>query len=342
MSNLLDAWATEDAAKTAKQTTITSLTPAAGYYSSNFVPVSYYPRNHPTDPWDFVAAKNKLTLFAFILPMPMSYSSDGVWNMEFAKAFDANGTGYGGDAGYSIGLQLHYGNGPAMFDLYQCANDLTCNTPVPIGKGYHTTLRNTGALRIVMKAPDSNDACDYHVRSVYRPMLRLLDSANPLSGGHNSNQNYGYVDPARAVNDQGVGNYADLTCFAGDDQRFPDTAPVGALAPEKEKKQVNPMQPEMLTISTIAGQLQTLIPEIQELKLKQGLMQQIVAESANLKADSAFPLPALSRFAQLLNAAADEAQKSKNNDLTNKLRILAVALQPKNGADCRAALMLVK
>jgi hypothetical protein len=199
-------WGTECAHITGK----TVLNHLGGHPDAKFVPVSY-PKASSADTWDFVGAK-KHGLFAFVLPMPTSYTVDGAWNMRFAKQFKIDGSGYGNGAGadseYVIGLQLHYDDGPGVFDLKQCKDDLTCTLDVGIGPGYHTTLRNTGTLRIVMKAPDTNDACDYHVRSLYHPMLYLLDDTK-LSLTGNKNQDYGYVDPARTVDDQGHGDYTD-------------------------------------------------------------------------------------------------------------------------------------
>jgi len=333
-------WGTECAHITGK----TSLTDEAGHPDANFVPVSY-PKANQTDSWNFVAAK-KYGLFAFILPMPTSYSVDGVWNMQFANKFDINGSGYGSGLGsdkeYIIGLQLHYDDGPGLFDLRECADDLTCTTPVAIGTGYHTTLRNTGTLRIVMKAPDTNDACDYHVRSLYHPMLYLLDDRK-LSLKGNKNQAYGYIDPARTVDDQGHGDYGDKSCFTNDAQGFPESdLGGGRLARKHSKGQAHVMQPAMLTIPSIGQQLGELIADIQKLDLKQGFLEQIKAEDESLKKDSAFPISELSQFAEFLNTAAAKAQKLGRIVLAAKLRKLAVALQPKNGADCRAPLMLVQ
>jgi hypothetical protein len=332
-------WGTECAHDTGKS----ALSHLGGHPDAKFVPVMY-PKANQVDTWNFVGAK-KYGLFAFILPMPTSYTVDGAWNMRFAKKFDRNGNGYGNGSGadseYIIGLQLHYDNGPSLFDLRQCADDLTCTTPVPIGAGYHTILKNTGTLRIVMKAPDTNDACDYHVRSLYRPMLYLLDDTK-LSDGGNKNQNYGYIDPARTVDDQGHGDYADKSCFANDVQGNPESVSTGKPLARRPSKAQHIVQPAMLTIPTVGQQLEALIADIQKLDLKQGILEEIKANADSLEKDGAFPLSELTQLAESLNTAAAKARELNKTALADKLKKLAAVVQPKNGADCRAPLMLVQ
>jgi hypothetical protein len=101
------------------------------------------------------------------------------------------------------------------------------------------------------------------------------------------------------------------------------------------------MQPAMLTMPTIGQQLAELVSDIQKLDLKQGVLKQIKAEASSLRKDNAFPLSELAQFAELLKTTAAKARKLDKGGLAAKLTDLAVALQPKNGADCRAPLMLV-
>src|SRR5271157_1681167 len=56
--------------------------------------------------WDWVTASKMQAVL--ILPMPDSFSNDGTWNMRFGPK---------GDETHSIGLHLHYANGPEKFSL---------------------------------------------------------------------------------------------------------------------------------------------------------------------------------------------------------------------------------
>ena len=62
--------------------------------------------------WDWVAAStNQLAL---ILPMPDSYSNDGLWHMHFTSSADEI---------HSIGLHLHYSDGPQKVALLGCSQN---------------------------------------------------------------------------------------------------------------------------------------------------------------------------------------------------------------------------
>ena len=154
--------------------------------------------------WDWATASQKNPTLTFILPMPDSYSTDGSWHMRFLNHFDVNGINYGPDELHSIGVQLHYKNGPAEFNL------LVCESPQPTvkncskratGPSGHTRLANSGTLRIQMKAPETDWACDPHVRRVYPKMLDLV--------GQEANQKIKVIDPAHGVKDDGKGLYDD-------------------------------------------------------------------------------------------------------------------------------------
>jgi hypothetical protein len=168
--------------------------------------------------------------------MPDSYSSGGTWFMEFASRFDATGKGYAnspaGTARHSIGILLHYAHGPDKFNLLACDASVThsvanCKTPpTDILHTQFTQLDNTGTLDIVMKAPESEDACDPHVRSAYPTMLKVIDPT-PLKSGRNINQSIGYSEPA--INEDAGGKpvyetNSDTTqnsCFSNDDPQNP-------------------------------------------------------------------------------------------------------------------------
>jgi len=145
---------------------------------------SHDPSGGPTS-WDWVSAVNGHRHTVLILPMPDSYSNDGVWYMRFAKKFDPNGVGYSEPLPLSIGVSLHYRHGPTDFNLRSCKGQpsvANCNETPKDRKGMPiasitTELTNRGTLRISMKTPDSEDACDRHVRMAYPEMLRLLNNS---------------------------------------------------------------------------------------------------------------------------------------------------------------------
>jgi hypothetical protein len=153
--------------------------------------------------WKWSDAVQRQNATAVILPMPDSYSSDGVWPMRFAAKFDLNHVGYGANEVHPIGVQLHYTGGPETFDLDSCPSGALQNcSPVvngsPTVQG-HTYLPNTGTLRITMRAPHTESACDPHVRRIFPKMLDIV--------GQPANSNRSVIDPAHRVKDDGSGSY---------------------------------------------------------------------------------------------------------------------------------------
>jgi hypothetical protein len=308
------------------------LTPGKNYPSTNPptgpLPVKFSLATANGD-WDLVSLNRKRSFFALILPMPDSYSNDGVWHMQFSSKFDVSGNGYSGDKGYSIGVQLHYNTGPTTFDLVSC-KDLTtagCKYPVPVAN--HTSLTNTGTLRIVMKAPNIDNACDPHVRSLYHPTLWLLDD-QPFTGPtKNSNQNIAYIDPARRIDDQGHGVYTDApytSCYKSDPQAN-DSPGAGMFMSKTRVFQLD--------------QLNGLIETLQSLNLSAAIIDQLKTVSASLSGQYAYPLSGLSRLAQSLRSAACELEEMGRVEYAEELRRVADDVESKNGADCRAAIMVV-
>jgi|SRR5579872_1286961 len=148
--------------------------------------------------WDWVKAVQQQSATAVILPMPDSYSSDGVWPMRFAGKFDQGHSGYGRDEQHSIGVQLHYKSGPTFFDLNVC-DGAVLGKCAQASASSHTLLPNSGTLRIVMRAPITDWACDPHVRRIYPRMLDIVGQA--------ANPQLKVIDPAHAVKDDGTGAY---------------------------------------------------------------------------------------------------------------------------------------
>jgi len=147
--------------------------------------------------WDWTS-KSSSPVYAtvFILPMPKYFSTNGTWPMRFGTAFDASGASYDTDREvHSIGLQLHYENGPNYFDLQDCTPPNTfgsCPSATTIIGNTH--LDNTGTLTIAMKSPDGGDACDQHVRRAYPKTLALLDADNSA---------HAVIDPAIGIDKSG-------------------------------------------------------------------------------------------------------------------------------------------
>jgi hypothetical protein len=164
------------------------------------------------------AYKNGGKVTAFILPMPDSYSNDGVYQMRFAPKFDVDGNGYDTKVKASIGVQLHYRKGPTSFDLVSCTlpTATSCNAPAAL-KVDHTKLKNTGTLRIMMRAPAINNACDNHVRKAHPKLIKLLDS--------DKNSNLAFIDPARYIDAHDNAHYDEIygwSCLKNDPQQHDD------------------------------------------------------------------------------------------------------------------------
>jgi hypothetical protein len=293
-----------------------------------------------------------------ILPIPDSISNDGEWNIRFGSKWDPNGVGYGNGSLRSIGLHLHYDSGPANLQLLQCkapddSPDAThCNTPVH-------TLANTGTLRIEMKAPDTNNACDFHVRAAYRQMLLMLDSTelNPATQPRpNINQDKAYGDPARFVDKQGNANYYDpaspdpTSCLYKDPQQPGYRPPVPAESPIQMNQAVIPF-------------LGSIYAEVSDIKRPATNCEANPRQDPFLACeirdqipllDQGTPQPRISQLswiAYLLRSSAAnalEASRNRDND-KDKLEGLATAelhaadrFATKNGNDCRAEIMIVE
>jgi hypothetical protein len=140
--------------------------------------------------WYWYSALDKTAIY-LILPLPDSYTNDGVYRMKFGKKFGRSEY-YGAEKKQSIGLSLHYANGPYNINLSSNCNALSTDA-CPFD-GQFQDQDNSGTLRITMKAPDVlADYCDMHVRRAYHLMLLALHSGS-LQGGANVNQDHGYID----------------------------------------------------------------------------------------------------------------------------------------------------
>jgi hypothetical protein len=94
--------------------------------------------------------------YVFVLPMPDSYSNDGLYPTTFQTSFPTPGlppSPYN-PTSQSIGLIFHYMNGPKQVGLLACSgtpSTSTCNKVVT------TDQDNSGTLRITIKS-DENPA----------------------------------------------------------------------------------------------------------------------------------------------------------------------------------------
>ena len=153
---------------------------ATGALPSELLPV-FAPKN-----WDWYANRQTDVIY-LILPMPDSYSNDLVYRMKFGRKFSH----YRSEEHHSIGLFLHYLQGPSLIGLSS-----NCTKPDALDchfDNYFQDQNNSGALQITMKAPDDSDPCDNHVREAYHRMVLTIDQGS-LANKKNVNQNFAYID----------------------------------------------------------------------------------------------------------------------------------------------------
>lgn len=137
--------------------------------------------------WSWYGNLDKYSIY-LILPIPDSYSHDGVYRMKFGKKFK----NYGIERKQSIGLMLHYANGPSTINLSsKCSGPEASKCPFD---DYFQDQDNSNTLRITVKAPDDlADTCDKHVRDAFHRMLLAIHNGS-LQSGKNVNQDHGYID----------------------------------------------------------------------------------------------------------------------------------------------------
>jgi hypothetical protein len=349
-----------------------------GDYPTTAQPLSVKPKSSGT-PWDWKSAYSRgYYVTVLILPMPDSYSTDGVWSMRFGSKWK----NYIGDNQVSIGIQLHYNTGPSSFALADCTSATTidgCNSNLQSG----TQLNNYGTLSVTMKSPYNDDPCDPHVRAAYPQMLKLLDDTDPLTG-NNANQPIAYIDPAPELDSAGHGKYDDVThpkynCYDSDQQNPQNGGWTEASLKVKRKNgamksrainghhltaiQSSQMKPQLLptqlqNFDTILEKLQS--QEIQPLS-KEDLLKLSVPELKETidpsKLNPKFPrVSQTEALKKLLPHSADAAKRLSTTTLQADSKDLkefaaqAIALSTaiaadtpsKDGKDCRAPLMLVQ
>jgi hypothetical protein len=303
-----------------------------------------------------------------ILPYPDFYRADGFWPIRFLD--QSQHVSVDPDK-YTIGLILHYSNAKSKIGLYSCTPSVQtkittddCKKEAADDDGHTIEVTNSGTLRLHMRAPDTTDDCDHHVRFAYHQALKLIDPT--YSNGNNGN--YRYIDPAQAMNADDSGVFDTDDCWAADQAaRDQEDTSTGSKHPV-ETKQENPAKqsnPFMGTLNTIEAQWETLLhdPNVDP-KLKDNEM----FRTAHNNFEQAYKLRGsllitdvqrmgalLSRSAQKIDSLLTELQTERSKTTTTqeqddaisalveiKKNEKAFADYTKNGADCRAAQVLVQ
>lgn len=321
-----------------------------------------YPQNAP-EPlpvrsaanWKWYEHRDRYATY-IILPMPDSYSDDETYKMSFRQKFATHDTS--NEQEHSIGIQLHYNSsatGPATFDLLDCGNSPT--SPADC-KNLVGSQNNSGTLRITMKAPASiaEDPCDYHVRSVYPQMLKLIDPTNTY------NLDKAVIDIPVGIDNAGKGVY-DSKCYICDEQSQ-DTSQCQISL----KASFTPM------VMDLAGELRSLVQIFDKFEHKKELKVDELNSLAEDLHPNRFPtFPQLELLAILLSQSMDQLSRdlvlqaakeasephASRSDVNQenvssdklkdalsreqKLSAYAISLDAtKDGKDCRAPIMLLR
>jgi hypothetical protein len=125
--------------------------------------------------WDWTTLSS--SAYVFILPVPNSYSSDGLYGITIQSTFPKIGTpATTTESGLrSIGIKLHYDKGPTKLSLFGCVGTPSVqNCGIPKGLDQD----NSGTLRMQIRSmenPTATPDCDYHAHRAYHKMLMLVD-----------------------------------------------------------------------------------------------------------------------------------------------------------------------
>jgi hypothetical protein len=338
-----------------------SLIPDAGYPNNGYILQEYYGApGDKTWPWQTQGATNTV----LILPMPDSYHNDGVWPFRFRKYYELASSPTS-EQNASIGIVLHYSKGLGTVSLYECdlnqPSSDNCTKPVLDPNNNQVSLTNTGTLRLQMRAPDNEDACDHHVRRGYHEMFTIFSSPR--------NQDYAFIEPARGIYANGSIEFEsanDHPCWTRDkkqhDQDRVSKDELPAPAPGNKTIVTFPNIDPMNWSPTYVGLLTRLRDQINELVVRKGGLQILdtarkdITDAINI-AQSPFPrLSDMRRVDSLPNDAANSIEavlSNKENGIgvrvRAKLLLIAKGLRSrvasgpgKNGADCRAPMVLLR
>jgi hypothetical protein len=334
-----------------------------GGTKGGILPVPFGASGDTTWPWQLQGAANRV----LILPMPDSYHNDGVWAMRFRGKHDLSYTFK--EIRASIGIVLHYSKGPDRLGFYGCDTSHpawdNCTTPETDSQGDQVSLDNTGTLRLQMRAPDNEDACDHHVRRGYHVLFHTISST--------SNQAYAFIEPAKRINADGSGVFEspdknkhpcwtkDLKLHDQDDS----LAKVKTSTASGNKKTAPSSGTEMFSTTMFIAPLTDIQNQLKQFMTAPDSKLQVLdtAEGdvvmALSIANSRFPtLSDVRRIKSLPNDAADSIKqvlsdkdikikplvRAKLLIIVGKLRALSVTITgaTKNGADCRAAMVVLR
>jgi hypothetical protein len=297
----------------------------------------------PGTSWNWVNASQNQA--AFILPMPDSWSADGIWHEAFGPSWNKAT----GDYPVPIGIHLHYKRGPSSVALMGCtfndpnASTSSCTIPLVDNAGKPApVLANTGTVRFEMKAPDTQDACDWHVREAWDVVYKIL--APGFDKDHQA------IDPAQSVDQTGKYLYDVKSCDPSSRPAPPATH--GTQITLKSQSTLSSSSSETyhaLTttlITRLDGDLKQII-DIPGLDTKQqnnlkALREQL--DTLNLyfpRISQTVLIADLSRSShEFLDGLVDPAQAL--DDLRKARPLLETDDGTKNGGDCRAPLVLVQ
>jgi hypothetical protein len=115
--------------------------------------------------------------YAFVFPLPDSYSADGQYATTFQSSFPSNVVQHPPTVanGTAIGVHLHYSKGPKSFNLLPCSGGpsvAACSNASKLDQA------NSGTLRISIKSHEdavTPGSCDYHVHRAYHRMTKLIE-----------------------------------------------------------------------------------------------------------------------------------------------------------------------
>jgi hypothetical protein len=325
------------------------------YADPHLLSVKFPPPKDGSSHWDWASAVGTKNT-ALIIPMPDSYSSGGTWFMRFAPTFDGTGAKYvdssSNEPRHSIGLVLHYVHGPKGLNVFGCGPNPSagnCNIKPDPANIPRPALENTGTLSVVMKAPEHESACDWHVRFAYHTMLTLIDPTNSLESNHNINQAIGYIEPARDEKPDGTAQYelnADPTknyCLSNDPQA--PTPPKGGQANLSTEMKNSPME-NVLPFTTLSADIDQVFncgPN-EKSNGSSGSPQAVCGENDLLKAAYKGLDPDLPRISQyrwittLLTEVQRDIPKEDKYSMVSSAVAAALEADPGKGAnDCLAA-----
>jgi hypothetical protein len=195
--------------------------------------------------WRTLASK----AYIFIFPVPDSISSDGLYMATFQSTFptstSASTTTESGPR--SIGIQLHYVNGPGSVALLPCTGVPSAGNCAGVPS---LAQQNSGTVRLHIKSienPMAEDGCEHHVHRAYHKMLMLVDPQ--LS----ANQSRAYINE----------DSYDASCSPCDPQQ------------DLISSECNTMNPTTMTTPDVSEGLNRLVALIEGLNLEPKKAEQI-------------------------------------------------------------------